>query len=119
MNRSPHLVAVTRRALTDTDDPDGIPAADPLAIAVMLLRDSYAGASSHELATRFTTATLAALGEIDKNTVIRVLLGSEFYEGMTVAANSAPATRNGPKGNSWIRRLLRTIRPTAIGVART
>ncbi|WP_431948042.1 PIN domain-containing protein [Micromonospora marina] len=69
-----HLVAATRQALTDTDDPDGIPAADPLPIAVTLLRDAYAKGSSRKLATRFVIETFTALGEIDKDAIIRVLL---------------------------------------------
>lgn len=69
-----HLVAATRQALTDTDDPDQTPAADPLPIAVTILRDAYAKASSHELAARFVIAIFAALSEADKNTIIRVVL---------------------------------------------
>jgi tetratricopeptide (TPR) repeat protein len=69
-----HLVAATRQALTDTDDPDGIPAADPLPIAATLLRDAYAKASSHELAARFVLATFAALGETEKKIIVRLLI---------------------------------------------
>ncbi|MFC0097811.1 hypothetical protein ACFFKH_09745 [Micromonospora marina] len=69
-----HLVAATRQALTDTDDPDGIPATDPLPIAATLLRDAYVTGSTRQLATRFVVETFAALGEIDKHAIIRVLL---------------------------------------------
>ncbi|WP_091456057.1 PIN domain-containing protein [Micromonospora inyonensis] len=69
-----HLVAATRQALADTDDPDGIPAADPLPIAAVLLRDAHAKGSSHKLATCFVIETFAALSEIDKDILIRVLL---------------------------------------------
>jgi len=69
-----HLVAATRQALTDTNDPDQTPAADPLPIAAALLRDAYARASSHELAARFVIATFAALGEADRHNIIQVVL---------------------------------------------
>lgn len=69
-----HLVAATRQALTDTDDPDQPPAADPLPITVTLLRDAYAKASSHELAARFILATFADLTETDKTTILRIIL---------------------------------------------
>ncbi|MFB9443015.1 hypothetical protein Dvina_51335 [Dactylosporangium vinaceum] len=69
-----HLVAATRQALADTDDPDQPPAADPLPITITILRDAYAKASSHELAARFVLATFAALSETDKNTVLRIVL---------------------------------------------
>lgn len=69
-----HLVAAIRQALTDTDDPDQPPAADPLPITVTILRDAYAKASSHELAARFVLATFAALSETDKTTILRMVL---------------------------------------------
>ncbi len=68
------LVSQTRRALADTDDPDQAPAADPLPVAVAILRDAYATASTHELAARFIIATFSALAEADKNTIIRIVL---------------------------------------------
>jgi hypothetical protein len=67
------LVAATRQALADSDDPDQAPAADPLPITVTLLRDAYASASSPELAARFVITTFAALGETDRNTITRVV----------------------------------------------
>lgn len=68
------LVTAARQALTDTDDPDQAPAADPLPTAAALLRDAHASTSSHGLAARFVRATFSALAEIDKETVTRVLL---------------------------------------------
>ena len=68
------LVAATRQALVDTDDPDQTPAADPLPITATLLRDAYARASSHEFAARFVIAIFSAVAETDKDTVTRVLL---------------------------------------------
>jgi tetratricopeptide (TPR) repeat protein len=68
------LVAAARQALSDTDDPDQAPAADPLPITATLLRDSYARASSHELAARFVVATFSTLAQADKDTVTRVVL---------------------------------------------
>lgn len=68
------LVAATRQALIDTDDPGGVSAADPLPIAVTVLRDAYSRAMSYELAAQFVSATFAALNETDKNVTIRALL---------------------------------------------
>ena len=68
------LVAATRQALVDTDDPDQAPAADPLPITATLLRDAYARASSHELAAPFVLATFSALPKTDKHTVTRAVL---------------------------------------------
>src|SRR5256886_1645929 len=68
------LVAAARQALSDTDDPDQAPPADPLPITATLLRDSYARASSHELAARFAVATFSTLAQADKDTVTRVVL---------------------------------------------
>ncbi|MET8282958.1 hypothetical protein [Micromonospora sp. NPDC005174] len=69
-----HLVAATRQALIDTNHPDAIPVPDPLPIAATLLRDAHARGSSRELATRFVIATFAALGEIDKDAIMRALV---------------------------------------------
>ncbi|MET7400634.1 hypothetical protein ABZS66_44860 [Dactylosporangium sp. NPDC005572] len=68
------LIAATRRALADTDDPDQSPASDPLPTAATLMRNSYAKTTSHELAARFVIATFAALGEDDTNMVSRTVL---------------------------------------------
>jgi hypothetical protein len=68
------LVAATRQALTDTDDPDQTPAADPLPITVTILRDAYARATSHELAAPFIIATFSALADADRDTVTKVVL---------------------------------------------
>jgi hypothetical protein len=68
------LVAAAHQALTDTDDPDQAPAADPLPITATILRDSYARASSHELAARFVIATFSALAKADSDTVTSAVL---------------------------------------------
>ncbi|RKE07817.1 hypothetical protein C8E86_2653 [Catellatospora citrea] len=68
------LVVMTRLALTDTDDPDSTPAADPLPVAVSVLRDAFASATSAELAARFIMATFADLGDYDRNTIFRIVL---------------------------------------------
>lgn len=69
-----HLVSATRQALAETDNPDHVPAADPLPNAVSLLRDAYAKTLSHELAAQIVLATFAVLDETDKRTAIRVIL---------------------------------------------
>lgn len=68
------LLAAARQALTDTDDPDQPPAADPLPTSVTFLRDAYANVTSHELAARFVIDTFASLDETDKMIVARSLL---------------------------------------------
>jgi len=68
------LVTATRQALADTDDPDSTPAADPLPIAVSLLRDALAHVSTHERAAQMVSITFATLNAADRSTVTSALL---------------------------------------------
>ncbi|CAO5166153.1 hypothetical protein FAIPA1_280001 [Frankia sp. AiPs1] len=88
-----------------------IPAADPLPVAATLLRDDYANAVPHNLADGFVVATFSALGEIDRDTVARVLLGwpnppaQTRTPFLTAAATTEDAPSDGKAGHGTVGRL--------------
>jgi len=73
-NPAAALVAAARLALAHTDDPKPPPSPGPLPACAVLLRDTYAKAIPHVLATRYVIATFAALPDPDREAVMQVLL---------------------------------------------
>ncbi|EIV94911.1 hypothetical protein [Frankia sp. QA3] len=68
------LVAVTRAALRQTDDPEQAASADPLPPCSQLIRDAYARAIPHDLATGYVISMFTTLSEEDRSEVLRALL---------------------------------------------
>jgi Tfp pilus assembly protein PilF len=68
------LVAATRNAIHNADDPEQAPSPDPLPASAVLLRDVYTRVVSPALATRYVMATFASLTLADGQAVIRELL---------------------------------------------